>query len=338
MAPVLTGAGHEVVGLDSGLFEDCTLGRIQAAVPTIHMDIRDVQVDDLRGFDAVIHLAGLSNDPLGDLNPDLTYDINHRASVRLARLAREAGVGRFLFASSCSLYGAGGDDLVTETADFNPVTAYGRSKIMVEQDVAPLASDQFSPVFLRNATAYGASPRLRGDLVVNNFVGVAYTTGRVEIRSDGSPWRPFVHVLDISQAFLSALEAPRDAIHNEAFNIGQDDENYQIRDVAEMVREAVKGSSIHFAEGASPDKRCYRVSFEKARRGLPGFAPVWSVRKGIDQLLESYHRHALTFGDLEGQRFQRIRHIQELLGNGRLDTSLRWTRAGATRTVEHAAV
>lgn len=328
MAPMLARAGHEIVGLDNGLFEGNLLGRAEA-FPTMRLDIRDVTQDDLAGFDAVVHLAGLSNDPLGDLNADLTFDINHRASVRLAQLARAARVERFVFASSCSLYGASGDEMVTETAAFNPVTAYGTSKIRVEQDVAPLATDDFSPVFLRNATAYGASPRLRGDLAVNNLAGFAFTTGRIEIMSDGSPWRPFVHIEDISLGVLCALEAPREAIHNQAFNIGRDDENYQIRDVAEMVREAVPGSTVQYASDASPDKRCYRVSFAKARDGLPGFRPTWSVRKGIEQLLEAYHRHNLQLDDLVGPRFQRIRHIRQLLGEGRLQNDLRWT-AGAT--------
>ncbi|MCC7372903.1 MAG: SDR family oxidoreductase [Chloroflexi bacterium] len=328
MAPMLARAGHEVIGLDTGLFEGNLLGRADA-LPAMRLDIRDVAQDDLAGFDAIVHLAGLSNDPLGDLNADLTFEINHRASVRLARLARAAGVERFVFASSCSLYGASGDEMVTETAAFNPVTAYGSSKIKVEQDVAPLATDDFSPVFLRNATAYGASPRLRGDLAVNNLAGFAFTTGRVEIMSDGSPWRPFVHVEDISLGVLCALEAPREAIHNQAFNIGRDDENYQIRDVAEMVREAVAGSTVQYASDASPDKRCYRVSFAKARDGLPGFRPTWSVKKGIEQLLESYHRHHLQFDDLIGPRFQRIRHIRQLLAEGQLQDDLRWM-AGAT--------
>lgn len=336
MAPILDAAGHEVVGLDSGLFEGCTLGEAASVRRMLHRDVRDLQVDDLRGLDAIVHLAGLSNDPLGDLNPDLTFEINHRASVRLARLARQAGVERFLFASSCSLYGASGDDMVTETAEFNPVTPYGTSKILVEQDVAPLASDDFSPVFLRNATAYGASPRLRGDLVVNNLAGFAFTTGRVEIMSDGSPWRPFVHIEDISHAFLCALEAPREAIHNQAFNIGRDDENYQIREIAEMVRQAVPGSTIRYADGASPDKRCYRVSFEKARRGLPGFAPSWSVRRGVEQLLEAYGRHRLRLEDLTGPRFQRIRQIRLLLDERRLDRELRWQGARMPQPVGSA--
>ncbi|MGE3271031.1 MAG: NAD-dependent epimerase/dehydratase family protein [Chloroflexota bacterium] len=338
MGPVLARAGHEVVGLDNGLFEGCILGRGVPVLPSIHLDIRDVEVDMLSGFDAVVHLAGLSNDPLGDLNPELTFDINHRASVRLAGLARSARVKRFIFASSCSLYGASGDEMVTETAAFNPVTAYGASKIRVEQDVAPLATDDFSPVFLRNATAYGASPRLRGDLVVNNLAGYAFTTGRVEIMSDGSPWRPFVHIEDMSQAVLAALEAPQEAIHNQAFNIGRDDENYQIRDIAEMVREAVPGSTVHYAADASPDKRCYKVSFEKARTSLPGFAPTWSVRKGIEQLLEAYHRHELRLEDLTGPRFQRIRHIRQLLEADRLTRDLRWKMATASGTTPRSAL
>src|SRR6266853_2794176 len=233
MVPMLQAAGVHVTGLDNALFADCLFGDAPAAVPELRKDVRDVEAADLEGFDAVIHLAGLSNDPLGNLNPDLTYDINHHASVRLARLAKEVGVRRFLFSSSCSTYGAAGDKILDETADFNPVTPYGRSKVLVEQEVAQLASPEFSPVFLRNATAYGVSPRLRFDLVLNNLMAWALTTGRAFIKSDGTPWRPIVHIEDISRAFLAALEAPRELIHNQAFNVGRSEENYQIRDLAQ---------------------------------------------------------------------------------------------------------
>src|SRR6266550_5324628 len=296
MVPLLQKAGHEVLGLDIGLFEECGFGEAPASVPAQRLDIRDAGlVSDFVGVDAVVHLAALCNDPLGDLDADLTYDINYRASVRLARLAKQAGVPRFLFSSSCSLYGvAGGDGRLGEDAAFNPITAYGASKVYVERDVAQLADSTFSPTFLRNATAYGVSPRLRADLVVNNLVGFAYTTGEVLIASDGTPWRPLVHVEDICRAFLAILHAPRELVHNQAFNVGRTEENYQIRDVASMVEEIVPGSHVKYAEGGGPDLRCYRVNCDKIARTLPEFRPRWSVRRGIEQLYSSFKTHSLT--------------------------------------------
>src|SRR5438093_1890675 len=280
MVDVLARGDHDVTGFDTYLYEGCDFGDDRTVVPAIRKDVRDVVTADLQGFDAVIHLAALSNDPLGCLSDSRTLEINHRASVRLAEAAKAAGVPRFLFASSCSLYGAaGGDRMLDEHAAFNPITAYGVSKVLVEQDVARLADDGFSPTFFRNATAYGASPRLRADVVVNNLVGVAYTTGEVFIQSDGTPWRPLVHVEDISRAFLAALAAPREIVHNEAFNVGSTQENYQIRDVAEIVREVVPGSEVTFADGAGPDIRDYRVSFEKLSQTV-GFHTSWRVRLG----------------------------------------------------------
>jgi nucleoside-diphosphate-sugar epimerase len=324
MVPMLQAAGHEVIGVDSYLFAACTFGEETPDIPAQRLDIRDVQVADLEGFDAILHLAALSNDPLGDLNPECTYDINYHASVRLAKRAKQAGVPRFLYSSSCSLYGAAGEQPVTEESTFNPVTPYGVSKIRVEQDVHQLADAHFSPTFLRNATAYGVSPRLRGDLVVNNLVGFAYTTGQVLLKSDGSPWRPLVHIADIARAFLAVLEAPRELVHNEAFNVGRSEENYQMRHVAEMVQDIVPGSRVTYAEGAEPDRRCYRVDCSKLTRTLPAFQPQWTVRRGIAELYTAYKRYSLCLDEFLGTRYLRIKHITTLQSQGRLDASLRW--------------
>ena len=331
LAPFIADAGHEVVGLDSDLFEQCTFGESPRTFKSIRKDLRDIELSDVKGFDAVIHLAGLSNDPLGNLNPDLTYDINHRASVKLAQLSKEAGVKRFLFSSSCSTYGAAGDKILDETAEFNPVTPYGRSKVLVEQDLTSLAGAEFSPVYMRNATAYGVSPRLRFDLVLNNLTAWALTTGRVFIKSDGTPWRPIVHIEDISRAFLAALEAPRELIHNQAFNVGRSEENYQIRDLAEIVKETVPGCTIEFAADAGPDKRCYRADFSRITKILPAFQPKWDARRGAHELYEAYKNVGLKVEDFEGARYKRIDHIQGLLASGILNADLRWK----SRDCEH---
>jgi len=329
MVPMLREAGHEVVGLDTGLYDGCDFGAPPDAVPSVEVDLRDVVPDHCRGFDAVIHLAALSNDPLGDLSPGITYDINHHASVRLARCARQAGVKRFLFASSCSLYGAGGADFLDETAGFHPVTAYGESKVLVERDVSPLADASFSPVYLRNATAYGVSRRLRADIVVNNLVGHAVTTGKVLLQSDGTPWRPLVHLRDISQAFLAALVAPREAVHDQAFNVGRTGENYRIRQVAEMVAEVVPDCEVAFAAGASPDARDYRVDFKKVETRLPGYAPRWRLREGIEELYQAYRRHGLTKDEFLGPRYYRLKTVRGLQESGRVDPDLRRRAAAA---------
>lgn len=325
LVPILVRAGHDVVGLDNCLFEHCTLGADVDPVPTIRKDVREVELEDVQGFDSIIHLAGISNDPLGDLNPECTFDINHRASVRLAKLAKQARVERFLFSSSCSNYGAGGSDsILTEEAAFNPVTAYGQSKVLVEQQVSQLADKNFSPVFLRNATAYGYSPRLRGDLVLNNLVGWAHITGMVRLKSDGTPWRPIVHIEDISEAFLALMEAPRDLVHNQAFNVGRTEENFQMRDLAKIVMETVPGSTVTFAEGAGPDKRCYRVNCDKILKTVPAFKPSWTAREGARQLYDAYKTFGLTLADFEGARYMRIQHVKKLQSEGRLDSNLRW--------------
>jgi nucleoside-diphosphate-sugar epimerase len=324
LVPILEGAGHDVAGLDSDLFASCTFGPNGHHVESLKADVRDVEADDLAGYDAVIHLAAVCNDPVGDLNPQATYDINHLASVRVARKAKEAGITRFLFASSCSLYGKAGEQMLTENAGFAPVTAYGRSKVLAEQDISDLADDSFSPTYLRNATAFGASPRLRADVVVNNLVGYAHTTGEILIQSDGTPWRPLVHVEDISRAFLAVLHAPRELVHNEAFNVGASSENYRIRELAEMVEEVVPGARAAFAEGGGPDKRSYRVDCSKIARVLPDFQPQWTVRRGIEQLYEAYSRNDLTFDEFVGTRYLRINRVRELQEAGRLDEELRW--------------
>jgi len=325
LTPFIAAAGHDVVGLDTDLFEHCTFGEAPAKFPTLRKDLRDITLADLEGFDAVIHLAGLSNDPLGNLNPDLTYDINHRASVRLAELAKQAGVSRYLFSSSCSTYGAAGDKILDETAEFNPVTPYARSKVLVEHDVAKLAGDNFSPTFLRNATAYGVSPRLRFDLVLNNLVAWAMCTGRVRLKSDGTPWRPFVHIEDISRAFLAVLNSPRERVHNVAVNVGRTDQNYQIRDIAEVVEKTVPNCRIEFAGDGEPDTRCYRVDFGYINKVLPEFQPQWDIPKGAQELYAAYKKVELRVEDFEGIRYKRIDHIKNLLATGRLDLSLRWT-------------
>jgi nucleoside-diphosphate-sugar epimerase len=325
MVPLLRAAGHQVVGLDSGIFAGCTLGPEPEPVSSIPVDVRDVQRSHLEGFDAVIHLAGISNDPVGSLDPGLTYEVNHDASVRLARLARDAGVPRFLFSSSCSLYGAAGeDDVLTEAAAFNPVTAYGESKAFVERDVAPLATDDFSPTFLRNATVYGMSPRLRADLVVNNLTAWAFTTGRILIQSDGTPWRPLVHVADVAAAFLAVLEAPREVVHGQAFNVGRDEENYRVREVADMVADAVPGSAVEFAPGGGPDTRCYRVDFSKLVRTFPELRLERDVASGVRELVDSFARYGFSFEDLDGDRFTRLAHVRVLRERGMLDGRLRW--------------
>jgi nucleoside-diphosphate-sugar epimerase len=330
LVPLLHAAGHEVVGLDNYLYETCTFGEDVFDPPALRKDVRDVELADLEGFEAVIHLAAISNDPVGDLNPDATYDINHRAATRLARLAKEAGVERFLFSSSCSLYGAAGNDFLDESAGFNPVTPYGESKLLVENDLRELADDSFSPTYLRNATAYGLSARLRGDLVVNNLTAYAYCTGKVLMKSDGMPWRPLVHIEDISRAFVAILHAPRELVHDEPFNVGRTEENYRIREVAEIVGDVVPGSEVAFADGASPDIRNYRVNCDKIVETLPEYQPQWTVRRSVEELYAAYREGELELEDFLSRRFMRIKHVKELQAEGVLDEGLRRRALEAT--------
>jgi nucleoside-diphosphate-sugar epimerase len=324
-ADVLHAAGHDVVGLDTGYYADCRFGEPRAPIERLCIDVRDVTEHDLAGMDAVIHLAALSNDPLGELNADLTYEINYRASVRLATVAKQAGVKRFLFSSSCSVYGCSDGELAAETARLDPLTPYAISKVRTEEALSALADDRFTPVYLRNATAYGVSPKLRIDLLLNNLVGWACATGQVRILSDGSPWRPIVHIEDISRAFSALLTAPRDAVHDQAFNVGVDGENYQVRELANTVLAAVPGSTVAYDPQGSPDARNYRVAFTKLRQTLPELALTWTAHDGARQLARAYSRCGLTRGDLEtGRRYIRLRQIRHLLDTGAIDGELRW--------------
>jgi nucleoside-diphosphate-sugar epimerase len=324
LVPFLRGAGHQVDGLDVGLYEGCDFGAAPEGLggrPA--RDIRDAEASQLADYDAVICLAALSNDPVGHLNPAATHSINHEGTLRLARAAKQAGVERFLFASSCSLYGAAGSEAVAEDAELFPVTPYGETKVLAERDLSLLADDAFSPTYLRNATAFGASPRLRLDIVVNNLTAVAMTTGQVRLESDGSPWRPLVHIEDISRAFLAVLEARRELIHDEAFNVGRLEDNVQVKDIADLVRDAVPGSRVSLAEDAGPDLRNYRVDFSKLAGTFPDLNLRWRVRDGVNELVGAYARHGLTYDDFMSARFVRLRRIRELVSASLVDDMLR---------------
>lgn len=323
--PLLHAAGLAAEGMDIGYYADQILGMPGEDLPTRKIDIRNVASDDLLGFDAVIHLAALSNDPLGNLNPGLTDDINHQASVNLARVAKAAGVKRFVFSSSCSTYGRAGDDFVTEDASLNPVTPYGRTKVLAERDIAELGDEKFVPVFLRNATAYGFSPRLRLDLVVNDFVACAMTSGSIDVLSDGTPWRPLVHIEDIVSAAIAVTNAPAEVVFNEAFNVGDTAENYRVSELADIVAEALPGTSIRYAADGGPDARCYRVDCTKIRNALPGFQTRWDVSRGVDQLIREFRERGLTRDDYTTAKFKRLAVLKKRMAAQEIDENLRFS-------------
>ncbi len=328
MLPMLIAEGHHVLGLDSDLFEGCIFGdsEIYGESPCINYlkkDIRDVNSSDLRDVDTIIHLCALSNDPLGDFNPDITYEINHKASVNLARIAKQGGVNRFIFTSSCSVYGNSSLEIVNENTKPNPVTPYGVSKLLAERDISKLADSDFSPVFLRPATAYGLSPMLRFDLVLNNFIAWAFTTGIVLLKSDGSAWRPIIHIEDISRAFIAVLHASKDLTHNQIFNVGITEENYLIRDLAEIVKRIVPNSQIKYSKDAQPDKRSYKVDFSKIKVFLPNFNPQWNATCGAIQLYNAFRKVNISLEDFEGPRYRRISHLEASILSGTIDKNLR---------------
>jgi nucleoside-diphosphate-sugar epimerase len=327
--PALIAAGHEVVGADTRFYDGCDLYPSDPPIEERRVDVRDLGAEDLAGVDAIVHLAALSNDPLGALSPELTLSINCDASVALARAAREAGVGRFLFASSCSMYGAGGSGLAAEDAPLSPLTAYAESKVRAEEALRELADDSFSPVFMRNATAFGVSPRLRLDIVLNNLVAWALTTGEVRILSDGTPWRPLVHVQDIAQATAAILAAPRELVHSQAFNVGSDRDNYQVRDLAEIVAATVEGCTIEYAGSGDPDPRSYQVDFGKLATAFPELEVRWDAAAGAAELRDAYGKAGLTLAEFQGDRFVRLNRLNALLEQGALDEQLRWHESRA---------
>jgi nucleoside-diphosphate-sugar epimerase len=324
MAPLLQERGHQVTGLDTGFYRDGWL--YDGAKPlenTIRKDIRDITEKDLEGFDAVAHLAELSNDPLGQLNPDITYKINHVGSVELAKKAKAAGVKRFVYMSSCSVYGLGSDDYRTEESETSPQTAYAKCKVWVERDVAPLAGPDFSPTFMRNATAYGPSPRMRFDIVVNNLSALAWTTKEIKMTSDGSPWRPLVHHLDISQAVACVIEAPREAIHNQIFNVGATSDNYRVKEIAEIVAGVFPGCALSFGK-VDLDNRSYRVSFDKIATRLPGFKAKYNAKDGARQLKEVFEKIGFNEDKFKFRAFTRLKQLEHLIGTDKLDRDFFW--------------
>lgn len=327
LTPYLLARGHDVVGMDTGFHRVGWLyNGVDRSPPSIAKDIRQVTIDDLRGFDAVVHLAELSNDPVGALNPDITFEINHLGSVRLATLAREAGVERFIYMSSCSVYGAAGDSFSTEASEVHPLTAYAQCKVLVERDVRPMADDTFSPTFLRNATAMGASPRQRFDLVVNDLAGHAWTEKVIRMDSDGTPWRPFVHILDISRAIDCVLQAPRDVIHGEVFNVGSNEGNYQIREIAQVISDTFPGCRLEIGDSRG-DARNYKANFDKIHERLPGFETRYDVARTAQQLLDVFQAVAMDTDLFEFRGHTRIKQIQHLLATRQIDDHFYWLDA-----------
>jgi nucleoside-diphosphate-sugar epimerase len=335
LVPVLLDAGHEVVGIDTFYYDGCDLRRDGIEIESVTLDVRDVSPQNFTGADAVVHLAALSNDPLGALSPELTHEINCEGTLRTARSAREAGVGRFIFSSSCSMYGAASGRAVDEEAPLKPLTAYAESKVRAEEGLRELADDGFSPLLMRNATAYGVSPRLRLDLVVNNLAAWAFTTGKVRILSDGTPWRPLVHVEDIARATLRFLEAPAELVQGEVFNVGADRENYQVRDLAEIVERAVAGCEIEYAGAREPDARSYRVDFGKLVRAFPDLDLQWTVERGVAELVAAYQEVGLDLETFLGDRYIRLGRLERLLQEGALDGQLRRPATGAGAHAVH---
>ncbi len=329
LVPMLLDAGYDVVGFDNELFKDCAYYPFEIDFPTFKRDVRDIQLADLHGFDAVVHLAGLSNDPLGDLNPKVTYEINYTAAVRLASLAKYAEVPRFVFSSSCAVYGSATARYVDENSALNPLTTFAQAKRRAEHDISRLADADFSPVFLRKPTMYGLSPYHRTDTALNNLVAWGATTGRIIVKSEGSAWRPYLHVEDVAQAFLLALDAPADDVHNEVFNVVKTEDNYQVRSLAALVAEVVPHARVEVVTEALHDARSYRVDGSKIARHLPQFQPRWTAEQGIAQLFEAYHDRLLTLDDFEGPRYKRVAYLKSLLSSGRVDEKLRWASQSA---------
>ena len=324
LGPELLRKGYEVTGADTGFYREGTLYRSGGTIPmTLTKDIRRIDTKDLRGLDAVVHLAELSNDPLGQLAPKITNEINHEGSVRLAQMAKQAGVKRFVYTSSCSVYGVADGDFVDEESPVSPQTAYAVCKTLVERDVKSLANEHFSPTFLRNATAYGASPRMRFDIVLNNLAGLAWTTNEIKLTSDGTPWRPLVHGLDIARAIVEVLEAPRDAVHNEVFNVGDTEHNYRVREIAEVVGEVFPDCRVTFG-APSPDNRSYRVSFAKIRKHLPGFKCAWDARRGAQQLHDLFKQIDMKTEVFQHRAFTRLKELEYLIQTKQIDEHFFW--------------
>ncbi|MFQ4135645.1 NAD-dependent epimerase/dehydratase family protein [Nodosilinea sp. PGN35] len=326
LAPLLLQKGHDVVGVDTGFYKAGWLyNGINSSAKTLNKDIRHIEAADLEGVEAIVHMAELSNDPLGKLAPNITYDINHKGSVRLAELAKAAGVRRFVYMSSCSVYGvAEGDDYVTEESEVNPQTAYAKCKTLVEQDLKPMADDDFSPTFMRNATAYGASPRMRFDIVLNNLSGLAWTTKEIRMTSDGTPWRPLVHGLDIAKSIICALEAPRDIVHNQVFNVGDTNHNYQVREIATIVAETFPDCQLSFGK-PDTDNRSYRVSFDKINSLLPGFKCDWDAKRGAEQLLKVFQQIDMTEEMFTSRGFTRLKQLEYLIRTQQIDKDFFWS-------------